>query len=214
MLTFAVLRRRHAHSWLTAALLFAITAYQVAAFADTFFGSYNLSSQNYGPYGGSIYGTNRAGPSFVQYVQAEQWSVVWDTNRANQIHADRTQVSTVFHVFKQDTSNCALPFDYDGVWESNALNAYVEAKNANCPGGSYGSYNNEARVWWPSSNLTAYTSYYGGVEFRVANGDLYTPYPGKVSNDIYLQGSWPWDVVKLQTYKTWCFDRYGSAYGC
>ncbi len=121
----------------------------------------------------------------------------------------------MFHVFQYGTSNCALPFDYDNNYVSSQTDASVYAKNATCGiGGPYGSYNNEARVYWPGSDVNGGQYYYGGVEFRLNNGDLYTPATGKVANDLYFYG-----LVGSQkdnvSNGTWCFDgTNGHVWGC
>lgn len=195
------------------ALIMAVVSFGgVYAFADTYITSYNDTVQDpsYGPYAGSLYASNFISSS--QIIQAENWGMKWSYSNAANVRNNWDHLGPVFHVFDYGTSNCALPFNFDGAWVSNMPSPWVYYKNATC-GGTYSGYNNEARVYMDASNVAGETSYYGGAEFRLDDGSLYWPSTGKVSNDIYLNGALPWQEQK-DNLPTWCFQGNGSTYAC
>jgi hypothetical protein len=190
-------------------------ASQVLAFADNYVNSYNLSGYDptYGPYTGGVYASNLVGSS-PQILQGDQFNVSWTSIAASNVRSNWNQAGPVFHVFQYGPDNCALPFDYDGNWVSNQPNTSVYAKNATCgAGGQYGSYNNEARVFWPASQVVGGNYYYGGAEFRLDNGDLYSPARVKVANDIYFEGNLG-SEKKDNTQVTWCPNNSGGTPQC
>lgn len=202
-------------------IVLAVSVNQASAFAGKYFGSYTPSSLSpadttYGP-SGQVWGDNIFNGSGHEYIQAENRSMSWTATAANNVHS-WDHLGPVFHVFDYSTTNCALPFDFDGFWQSSESNAWIYYKNATCSGGLSG-YNNEARVYWPASNVASTRTFYGRAEFTINNGNLYLDpsQTGKVSNDIYFNG-----VIqekKDNTLKTWCFKNSGNpvspqAYGC
>lgn len=200
---------------LVAAGLLALSVSGAFAFANTYIASYNLSSSDptYGPNGGQIWASNISphNPSLPpQRLQAENWAITWSASAATNVRSTYSKLGPVFHVFDATNpggqTNCALPFDYDGYFVSSQSDAWVETKNATCGlFGQYNTYNNEARVYWPASEVYSGQSYYGGAEFKLDNGDLYITKNGKVSNDVYFNSTFSERKDQILN-GTWCFD--------
>jgi len=206
---------------LTLVFLIACSPITVSAFADSKITDYSAGNmpnpyyQEVRPYHGEIWATNipSSNNTTPQYLQAENWNIEWDSQAAANIRSgDLAIVGPVFHVFQQGTACNALPFTYDGYFESNQPDAFVQSKSASC-GGPYGGYSNEARVYWHASNVVGSSNYYGGVEFQIGNGDLSTPAPGKVSNDIYMNGNSGEYKFNVSN-GTWCFTAGPGQNGC
>ena len=189
-------------------LAFILTGTRAGAFADTYIGSYGWND-NYGPYRGYVYGTNIVSSS-PEILQAEQWGMRWSSAQLAGLRPYYYGSEAVFHVFKRSTSNCALPFDYTGFYETNGPIYQVVGKEAICVFDGYSGHKNEVRIVWNTSQLLADTSYYGGAEFRLNSGGTQTPYDGKVSNDVYYETG----PVRKPTNVTWCFSGSLAATGC
>lgn len=201
-------------------VLIALTMSKAAAFADSYITSYSLSNISpydyyYGPSGGQIWASNYLNhPVYgTQYIQAENYNIYWVPANADNVRANWYKLGPVFHVFDAATSNCALPFDYDGTFVASQLDAWVYTKNADCwwPGNGH---NNEARVYWFGSEVVGWQYYFGGAEFVLQSGDLYIQNTGKVSNDIYFNGQWAGERKDTITNGTWCFNGSGGKWSC
>lgn len=193
-----------------------LAASQLLAFADTYLGSYNLSTSDptYGPYTGAIWASNISNHINAQYVQAGNWSIAWNSTPASNVRSNWVNVATVFHVFAGTSGTCAAPFSYDGAFRSSqGASAWVYKKNATCFGGST-AYYNEARVYWPASQVQSGTSYYGAAEFVLQNGDLWEHNTDHVSNDIYFVNGTSTKKDNISN-RTWCFDGTNNhLWGC
>jgi hypothetical protein len=205
-------------------------------FATSYFSSYDTSADPLGPYVGGISGNNYVpSTNSPQYIQAENSDIRWSSPSVSVISGSGgyPRVGPVFHLFKYNSSNpssnCALPFNYDGTYIASTTDALVFSKSATCNGDPYAGYNNEVRILFytgsgsGTQNLIADYPYYGGAEFVLANGghtinSIVPGQVGKVSNDIYLiplnAGSSLTGEHKINTGVTWCFDAVSSAYGC
>jgi hypothetical protein len=207
-----MLLSRHALRWrLALASVFVIGALafgtgHVFAFADKLINSYNLTGDDptYGPYHGSVWGSNIADHVHVQKIQAEQYSIYWDSTRANNLHY-WTVVGPVMHVFRYGPGwsiDCQAPFSYDGNHEVDPNVTQIVAKSGGSCGGTD---RNEVRFLFSGSSIVANHNYYGGAEYQLTNGELYLSTTDKVSNDIYYIGG-VLDEKKDNTKITWCFD--------
>lgn len=200
--------------WMTviAAIIFSLAqVFGAAAFADTYITGFS-DDNGYGPYTGSLWASNY-NVCCQQVLQAEQYNLYWSASSASNTANTYPLIAVVSHVFDAATANCALPFGFDGAWESNLPGAWAEGKNATC-GGTYSGYNNETRIYSPTSYLpgAAGSSLYGGAEYQLSDGSSYWPNTGKVSNDIYyLNGGF---TARRDNLPTWCFQGNGSVYAC
>ncbi len=114
---------------LTVVLLLIQTA-GVRALGGTYLGDYGRVS-SYSPNFGQRWGSNFHAWD-GHYIQAEQWSMVWDQGNANNVSNEWEKFGPTFHVFSRYSGNCALPFSFDGVWETNMPMAWVYSKSATC----------------------------------------------------------------------------------
>jgi hypothetical protein len=207
-------QRRLVLVYLAALSLLLLTVSRAAAFADTYFGSYNLSGSDpsYGPYNGGIWGSNIVNGG-NQWIQAENWYIQWNSSVASNVRSRWDHIGPTFHVFIQGTTNCAGPFSYDGYYELSQADAYPAPKNATCYRGLTG-VNNEVRIYWPASEVTSNDWYYGGAEFQYQTQYWNWNRNDKISNDIYFNGTTLGDEKKDNISITWCIDTNGGAWKC
>lgn len=215
---------RHARMRTAFLVAIAVGALSMAidpTFALVFFKKVNVATSypTYGPYAAQLWGENTSTKTTSQRVEAQINNIYWsDVNAAN-VRRDVTNIAPTFHAFVYQQNNpsgqCAAPFSYNGYSASSETNYWVYTKNANtgtsCPYG--GNYQNEVRIYWPGSNVVSTRGFYGIASFTIANGNLYLPGTGKISNDIYLTNSagYSWEKEYIST---WCFNESGGEYNC
>lgn len=171
----------------TAALLLA-TAVSVFAWTDT--GSFCCNGNWWDPNTGDKWG-QFAGS---RYLDADGSPISWDSYRTGQIQGGSYDPATVFHIFKQN-SNCGQSFNFTGYWWSNISGTYKDQKWADCSYFTSGP-NNELRIFYPRSNISAYTQYDVGGEFQDQGGGSLS---GETNYDTYYGGN-------KDNHGKWCFD--------
>jgi len=186
----------------------------VGAFGNPIGGAFNDTGQDpsYGPYNVEFRGVNY-NYCCQQVIQAEQSNITWSDGNANNVAGRYDHLGPVFHVFNYQT-NCPLPFNYDGAWELDLPSPWIVPRDPyrNC---GYQGYNAEVRFYFSAGDAPgiAWNGKYAGAEFQISDGDAYWNGRGVIANDIYFNGSAPWDEVK-DNLPSWCFEPDGGAFGC